>query len=330
MTSRRALGVVIVGGTLLCLALLVALAQSGEVAPSARELAVRSTVRANLQPRTHRFGETVVASLELVVSSEKLERDTIVATGGRGSGLGRDGSGPVGAFDPYEIVGTPTRAVESAGGLTTVLYTLRLRCLSAECLPDGDSKEFAFPAPSFVWSTEAPSGRRFADRQLDQRRAGGSWPSLTVVRGIPDGELEESGWQSALATLPGATARVSPRRLEAGLLGGAGILVIAAAALLGFVVRRSIHRRETARVHAEAPPAPLEQALRLVEALNGQSDERQGRIALETLASELRRIDRRTLADDAERLAWDEQLPRRDAVAELAASVRAATDGRRA
>ena len=322
---RQALAAAATAGAILCVVLLVALAKSGGVAPSAREQSVRPTVRADLQPRTHRFGETVKATLELVVSSEKLEPTSISATGGRGSGLRRGDSGPVGAFDPYEIVDTPTRTVERIGGLTVVLYTLRVRCLSAECLPDGESKEFAFPAPGFIWSTEAPPGRRFADRLLDERRAGGSWPALTVVAGVADEEIEGSGWRSALATLPTPSARISPRRLEAGLLSGAGALVLAAAALLGTVARRELRRREDALVTVDTAPPPLEQALRLVETADGHGD--RSRIALETLASELRRADRFALADDAQRLAWAERVPQSEAVAELAASVRATVDG---
>jgi len=322
VTRRRTLAAA-AAGAFLCIALLVVLERSGGVTPTAREQTLRPTVRADLQPRTHRFGETVRATLELVVSSEGLKTESISATGGRSSGLGRD-SEPVGAFDPYELVGTPTRSVERVGGLTAVLYTLRLRCLSAACLPAGESKEFAFPAPGFIWSTEAPPGRRFADRRLDERRAGGSWPALTVVAGVTEEEVERAGWRSALAAFPAPSARISPRGLEAGLLGAAGALVLSAAVLLGAVGRRELDRRREAVAIAETAPAPLEQALRLVETVDGDAD--RSRIALATLASELRRADRPALAVAAERLAWAERLPQREAVAELTASVRATVE----
>lgn len=328
MTRGRLLAVVMAAGAIVGIALLVALARTGEATPGGGARAVRPAVRADLQPRTHRFGEPVLATLQLVLPSDALEVDTVVASAGRGSGLGRGATGPVGAFDPYEIVGSPTRAVEQLGDLTVIRYTLRLRCLGEECLADGDSKEFEFPNPTFVWSVEAPPGRRFADRQLDQRRAAGAWPTLTVARGIPADELDETGWRSALAELPKAGANASPGTLAAGLLGAAGLLVVGAATLLGLVAQRELRRRDDALVSAELPPPPLEQALRLVESLNGRGDERERRVALGTLASELRRADRPALADDAERLAWGERHPEHNAMALLAAEARATTDER--
>lgn len=325
MTRGRLVVVAAAAGAIVAVALLVTLARSGDVAPRPGAQPVRPAVRADLQPRTHGFGDTVSATLQLTVPSDALVVDTVVATAGRSGGLGRGATGPVGAFDPYELVAPPVRDVERGGGLTIVRYTLRLRCLAGDCLPDGDSKAFEFPNPTFVWSVRAPPGRRFADRQLDQRRASGFWPTLTVARGIPADRLTESGWRSALVELPTAGASVSPRTLANALLGAAGLLVVAAAALLGLVAHRELRRRERALVRAEAPPLPLEQALRLVESLNGRGDERERRVALETLASELRRADRAPLAYDAERLAWEEGDPDHDAMAALAAEARAST-----
>jgi len=325
VTRGRLLVVVAAAGAIVAIALLVVLARSGEATPPDGARAVRPTVRADLQPRTHRFGEPVLATLQVVLPSAALEVETVVATAGRGAGLGRGATGPVGAFDPYEVVGSPTRAVERIGDLTVVRYTLMLRCLGDECLADGDSKQFEFPNPTFIWSVEAPPGRRFADRLLDQRRAAGAWPTLTVARGIPADDLGETGWRSALAELPKAGANVSPGTLAAGMLGAAGLLVAGAAALFGLVAQRELRWRDAALVRAELPPPPLEQAFRLVESLNGRGDERERRVALETLAAELRRADRPMLADDAERLAWAERDPDHDAMTALATEARAAT-----
>jgi hypothetical protein len=73
------------------------------------------------------------------------------------------------------------------------------------------------------------------------------------------------------------------------------------------------------------PPTPLEQALRLAEAVDGDASER--RVALETLAAELRAVGEHGLAGETERLAWDVDPPRGDAVVALAASVRGRTNG---
>ena len=50
-------------------------------------------------------------------------------------------------------------------------------------------------------------------------------------------------------------------------------------------------------------------------------------MALETRAAELRAVGEHGLAGESERLAWDADPPRGDAVAALAASVRRANGG---
>jgi hypothetical protein len=311
---RRFLVPATVAAVVVCTVALLALTRSGEGGrpTTAREAAVRPTVRADIQPRTHRFGETVTARLELVVPTRQLQVDTLRAGG---------------SFDPYEVVAAPRRELLRVGPFTVARYEIQLRCFKEECLPQGQSKEFTFPPAGFSWKIPAPPGRKFIDRRLDERRASGAVPPLTVARAISAGDLENGRWQSSLGTLPEPDTRITPRRLEAVLVGAATALVVLAAGLIAFWIRRELGRRDEAQVVAEGSSAePLELALRLAESVDGDTARR--RLALETLAAELRVADEAGFADDAEQLAWGEHAPSRDAIALLTATVRERVNGR--
>jgi hypothetical protein len=279
---------------------------------TAREASVRPTVRADIQPRTHRFGETVTARLELLVPTSQLQGDTLRAGG---------------SFDPYQVVGDPRRELLRVGRFTVARYEIQLRCFKEECLPQGQSREFTFAPVGFTWKIPAPPGRKFADRRLDERRASGPLPRLTVARAITGSDLQEGRWQSSLATLPEPHLRFSARRLESVLLGAAIALVVLAAVLVGLWARRALQARDEARAVAEgSAPEPLELALRLAESADGDATRR--RLALETLAAELRVANEPRFAENAEQLAWAERAPSRDAIALLTATVRERVDGR--
>jgi hypothetical protein len=306
------LAVAVVAGA----AALLALSRSGEAGrpTTEREGAIRPTARADIEPNTHRFGETVRARLELVVPTDQLDAQTLRVGG---------------SFDPYDVVATPERSLVQVGPFTVARYEILLRCVKEECLPGEQTQEFTFPPAGFSWKVPAPPGRRFVDRRLDERRASASVPPLTVARGVSSNDLREGRWRSSLGALPEPDMSISPRRLEALLLGAAVALVAAAAILVAFWLHRELRRRGEPQVVPELPPDSLEQALRLLESADGDRDPAQRRLALETLAAELRGADQAGLAEDAERLAWAEHAPRREAVSVLAATVRERVDGSR-
>jgi hypothetical protein len=310
---RRFLVPATVAAVVVCTLALLALTRSGDGGRpmTAREAAVRPTARTDIQPRTHRFGETVTAKLELVVPTGQLDADTLRASGG---------------FDPYEVVAAPRRELLRVGPFTVARYEIQLRCFKEECLPQGQSREFTCPPAGFSWKIPAPPGRKFVDRRLDERRASGPVPPLTVARSISGGDLEKGRWQSSLGSLPEPDVRISPRRLEAMLVGAATALVVLAAGLVAVWIRRELRRRDDAQVVAESGTDPLELALRLAESVDGDAARR--RLALETLATELRVSDEPGFADDAEQLAWSEHAPSRDAIALLTATVRERVNGR--
>jgi hypothetical protein len=297
------------------LVVLVALGGGKEAGGEAarRDEAVRPTVKASFSTPVHRFGDPVEARLELLVRDDEVDAETVRADS---------------TFDPYEVVAGPRREVIDVGALTLVRYTLTLRCLVEACVPGGGQPTaFDFGAAGFRFSVPVPPGTRVEDRRLYARSASGSWPQLTVVSRLSAEDVSEARWRSGLAALPEPDWRIAPRWLAALLLGAAVALAAAAAALL---VRWAVDRRRLAEAEAaesaRAAP-PLEQALALLASANGDGDVAGRRVALETLAAELRRRDAVALAERAERLAWSEASPGEAGVAELVEAVRASVDG---
>ena len=95
-------------------ALLVVVARSGSGSGSAaapRET-FSSAVRADIQPRTHGFGETLTALLEVTLPTGAYQPGSLRARGG---------------FDPYVVVGEPRRVTRQVGDHTVARNTIRLR-----------------------------------------------------------------------------------------------------------------------------------------------------------------------------------------------------------
>lgn len=319
--SGRTVVALVAGAAVLVAAGLVALVTLGgdpgsEGAAARREESVRPTVRASFTPPVHRFGEPVEARLELLARTDELLPDTV-----------RAGT----TFDPYVVVAGPRKEVVDLGRLTLVRYTLTLRCLEEACLPQGGQPTaFDFGSGGFSFRVPPPPGRRFEDRRLDQRSASAAWPPLTVVSRLSNADVTDARWRSGLATLPEPGYRAAPRWLAAVLLGLAVALVALAAFLLARWAVRLRRDRDASSTAASRPLTPIERALALVTAANGNGDVAHERMALETLAAELRRGREPALAARADRLAWSESPPPREHVEALAVDVRAAVDGGKA
>ena len=309
--SRRTIGLAVgcVAGAVVAIAL-VLFVGLGDGAPEAQRdpgalPASRSIARGFYTPAVHRFGEPVTATTELLVPKGQLQLETLRAEG---------------RFDPYEVVSS-RRVVLDAGERSLVRYTIELRCLKEACVPRGGTREFEPQFGGFTWFTPPPPGRKLKDRRRDARRVSFEWPALKVVSRLGADDVRDVAWRSTLAELPEPRHRISPGRLAGFVLGIAVLLVLVAAALVAWWLRREWRTTERAEAALEEPP-PLEQALTLVGE-NGGGERR--RLALQTLARELRRGGAPELADEAERLAWSESEPDERAVDAFTASVRGAT-----
>jgi hypothetical protein len=305
VAARALVGLVAVAA---CAALLVlAFRDGGAPAETSRERVVRPTIKAGFQPGVHRFGEPVVAQIELTARSTELDPETVQ---------------PAAEFEPYRALGNARRELDEFGALTRLRFTVQIECLRQACLPETQTGEFDFGGAAVTWRIPAPPGRRFSDRRLDSRSARGDWPALKVASWLSPDDVREARWRSTLGELPEPSYAVSPRWLTGGLLGGAVALVLLAGGLVGGSVREVLARRRVAH-EAEADAHPLARAVGLVEESRLNGDVPGRRVALETLARELWHGGQPDLAADAERLAWSPDAPPDAAVATLVVEVRA-------
>jgi hypothetical protein len=103
-------------------------------------------------------------------------------------------------------------------------------------------------------------------------------------------------------------------------LGAAVLLVLGAGFLVATVVRRDTRLLREPRIPAHL--SPIERALVLAEHAASHGEVPESRKALERLAVELRRRGVGGEADEVEQLAWSEDAPSEQAVAQLASAVR--------
>ena len=272
---------------------------------------------ASLTPRTHFFGDTVVARIDVTVDRGRIAADAVRVDS---------------VFTPYRPVGQPRWRRSSAAGLTHLRYTVRLRCLTNACLvPDGRA-QLRFP-PATISYLDRDSNRRSSIRV--------AWPSSEVVSRLDDDDRAADGphdtplWRANLSSLPPVSYRVRPGIAQAGLVGVAVGLLLAAGVL---VFRLLSHNEPTsplrpALAHPPLPtstPSPLERALMRLEGLSGHDNSIvERRSALEALALELDREGEVDLARRARELAWSSAPPRIEASRTLAAGVRQTTEARR-
>jgi hypothetical protein len=279
-----------VAAVAVCVALVAIVLGGGDEAgvETKRESTVRPTVQATLRPSVHRFGEPVNARIDLTVRKAELDART---------------GQPTSDFDPYTTLGPARRAVDSFGALDRLRFTAVIQCLKQACLPDAVTGEFDFGQVGVTWRVPPPPGRKFKDLRLDTRNARATWPTLRVTSWLSPGDVQQARWRSTLGDLPEPTYAVSPAWLSGGLLGAAVALVLLAASLVVAPLRSALARR--AAEHADEPEAPpLERAIMLVDESRRNGDAPGRRVALETLARELRSSGQDELGAEAERLAW--------------------------
>jgi hypothetical protein len=266
-----------------------------------------------LDQSVHLFGDTVVARLNVLVDTRRIDVDRVEL---------------VPRFRPYERIGRVSVSRDDHGDVTELRYTIRLRCLGAPCIPRrlpsaagpqepgrGERKSFVFPSSLLVY--------REGDRERLLRIV--RWPPLESVSRLNDTQfgLSQFVFRAGYVPLPGATWRVAPALL-------ALLLVLAALALLApgvLLIRRRLRARRPVEVEAEPELPPLERALLLVEWTRDRTNGEDRRRALEVLAEQLD-LAGSPLADDARRLAWSPRSPTPDAATDVVRRVREGMDGR--
>jgi hypothetical protein len=236
------------------------------------------TAETAIDPQAHLFGDEVSARVDALVDTALLDPAAVR--------LEAD-------FDPYEPVGPVVVERRDLGELTRLRFTVQLRCLGSDCVPELARRPFALRPGALV-----AEGRRVATLQ---------WPELEVTSRVAQSALTDGAaiiqvnWRANMTELPAATYRVTPRVAAAALAGTGGMLAAGAMLLLVAALRRP--RRE-------GPPLPpLERALVLLEAARRSGDAEEQRRALDLVAAELLRGGEEELAGEASTLAWSRPRP---------------------
>ena len=312
--SRRlalAVALSVVGVALLVAALLSA--RDGGSPGGGPRLSSLPKARAWFERDVHPFGQPVKAHVDLAVAKGKIFPDTLEVSSD---------------LSPYRIVGVPRQETFDLGRSLLIRYTLTLRCLERECLPEGESSEFELPPFMIRWRYPPPpdTPAMYRTEQFTTQRLGGAWPPLKVTTRLMEDDPGEGRWRSGVDELPAVSYRASPTLLLVLLsVLALGMLAVAAAAIA--VYARRLARAAAARraVTAEAARPPLEQALLAVSETRGNGDGRI-RMALETLADELGDAGEHELARDAQRIAWSPSVPDEASVVQLTEKVRVAME----
>ncbi|MFN2470390.1 MAG: hypothetical protein ABR583_05255 [Gaiellaceae bacterium] len=258
----------------------------------------RISVETALSPRTHMFGDSVIARVDLVFSRVFLAVESIHVRA---------------SFAPFRVEAAG-RTRSDHGDTTRLTLTYRLVCLRNACLARaGEQRVFSFPE-AIVSYTFAGGGTR--------QRARVRWPDATAGSRLSAGEFARPSLRASLRPLPAPTYRVPPDVLAALSLVGAFVLLLVASALLVPQLPRSLGLRVPgwARRHRRQQ-TPLELALARVRATGSNGAGHDARRALEALALELALSGRSDLAGDARRLAWSAERPAANGIGELETEV---------
>jgi hypothetical protein len=271
-------------------ALLVALALLA-IAPSA-SAADSLAVRASVSPRSHLFGDSVVAEVEVVVD--------------------RSAAGSVRVrpdFSPYRVIGTPDVRRIDGGDSVELHYRYALDCLVRACLP-GDTRRRVVFSPVHVVA-------RLAGRDRDSVA---TWPPLIVRSRLAPEDVARPQLRSTVYPIGAVSYRTGPGALFWTLVGVASLFAMGAAVLLVHVlrgVRIPWRRSRFERLGS------LERAIFLVRLSAEADDAGRRRRALERLGHELELRGRAELGREACRLAWSGTAPEEADVLSLAGRVEA-------
>jgi hypothetical protein len=267
--------------------------------------------RGSVAPRNILFGDTIRASVDVVLDRRKVDPDTVrVST----------------QFVPWEIVGVPLRTRSDAGQTTHLRTVFTLRCTSSPCLPTNNASALEFGAGrlSYAKPADVPGARK--SMPID-------WPLLLVASRFAAANAEGLGasdalWRADLASFPAASYRISPTLLVRVLVALAVLLTLGGVALAFVAIPR---RRPEPEPEPEPDPeplpllTPLEQALELLEDASRADGAEDRRRALE-LVAEVLDLGHPDLARAARTLAWSEDDPLVEQTSGLATRVRTHID----
>jgi hypothetical protein len=258
----------------------------------------------SVSPSRYAFGERLVAEIELVIDSTRVDPGSVVTAA---------------VFRPFRRLG-PRESERLDLGRTTVLrFHYLIQCVDRACVPGAAERVIELPL-GFV---------RYSPRQGDVVTLPLEWPTVEVASDLSPGVRSDVDLRPSALVAQAQADELPPLRMRGGsqllgwlLVGAAALIVLAVG---GWLAWRLWPRRSVPVVSEEPEQRPLEVALaRIDRALaNGGDEER--RAALDVLARRLGQAGEIDLAGDARRLAWSEAGPQPDLVEALASAARQRT-----
>jgi len=216
----------------------------GEAPSVLRGEAIRAS--SDLSPHTQLFGDTVTARVAIAVDVDQIALRSLRVEG---------------EFRQYQTTGAATVRRSQVGRTGYVVWTARLRCLDAACLPGKAGKRIVFPPARLSYSLIRSGDTARPDRSLTV-----AWPALLAYSRVDHTQLaaldprDEPPWRPDLTALPAVSYRASPSLLAFLFYGLGAVLIAASLILLAPPVLREV-RRATGR---SATPSqrlpPYEQA----------------------------------------------------------------------
>src|SRR5262245_41628669 len=193
---------------------LVALVSAGGESEQPRaKTATEIDAQATIAPSPVLFGDTVRAFVDVMLDTERVNPGSVRVAAD---------------FSPWSVVGRPDRRIASADAQAHVRTTFVLRCLTAACVPAGQSALYAFPQGrvSFI---------RRGDR-FDESSIPVSVPAVRVYSrltdALGDGSTPAVPWRADLLSLSAPSFRVTPGAFVVLLLLGALAAMVGAVLLV--------------------------------------------------------------------------------------------------
>ncbi len=139
---------------------------------------------ATIAPRPVLFGDTVRASVDVMLDTERVDPDSVRVAAD---------------FSPWEVIGRPERRIAATDEQAHVRSTFVLRCLSGACVPAGQSGLYEFPEGRVSFTRRG--GR------LDESSIAVRLPAVRVYSRLTDVTLVDDSrpsvpWRADLLSLP--------------------------------------------------------------------------------------------------------------------------------
>jgi len=256
----------------------------------------------SVSPSRYAFGERLVAEIELVIDSTRVDPASVVTAA---------------VFRPFRRLGPRESERLDLGRATVLRFHYLIQCIDRACVPGAAERVIELPT-GFV---------RYSPRQGgDVVTLPLEWPAVEVTSNLSPGVRSNAGLRPSALVAQAQADDLPPLRMRGGsrligwlLVGAAALIVLAVG---GWLVRRLWPRRSAPLISEEPEQGPLEVALARIDgALAGGSDEER-RAALDVLARRLGEAGESDLAGDARRLAWSEAGPQPDLVEALTSVAR--------